>query len=277
MTQCQETRTPLQHPKSTYSTINMSSESYRSEKTNDNVESPATTVYPVYTQNTTTQRNVTLNKFTKPSSKKVDLHFSILTTKNTTKENKETVISQINTTYMNNVTDNQLLNTSFNAINCTNNLTYLGEEINNNQSLSQNSQIIDIEEDEDLDLSEENLSAAGITGITLGCVVVVGIICGISFFLYRTRGFNRPQVLNDHCSNPDSSGYIDDASVRVSVGYFLFALFPRVSFIFISNNFCAVVKNHQMYVYQNIHFTRFTFFFNKLNNSTNFKKKFFIS
>ncbi|KAJ3622926.1 hypothetical protein MTP99_019195 [Tenebrio molitor] len=59
-----------------------------------------------------------------------------------------------------------------------------------------------------------NLTAAGITGITLGCVVIVGVICGVSYFLYRNRGFNRPQVLNDRCSNPDSSGYIDDASVR---------------------------------------------------------------
>lgn len=46
--------------------------------------------------------------------------------------------------------------------------------------------------------------------------MVVGIICGVTFFLYRNQGFNRPQVLNDRCSNPDSSGYIDDASVRVS-------------------------------------------------------------
>ncbi|KAJ8955392.1 hypothetical protein NQ318_003490 [Aromia moschata] len=61
---------------------------------------------------------------------------------------------------------------------------------------------------------EGNLSAAGITGITLACVIVVGLICGISYFLYHSRGFNRPQVLNDRCSNPDSSGYIDDASVR---------------------------------------------------------------
>lgn len=61
-----------------------------------------------------------------------------------------------------------------------------------------------------------NLSAAGITGITLGCIVIVGVICGVTFFLYRNQGFNRPQVLNDRCSNPDSSGYIDDASVRVS-------------------------------------------------------------
>lgn len=64
----------------------------------------------------------------------------------------------------------------------------------------------------------DNLSAAGITGITLGCVSIVGIILALSFILYRNRSFNRPQVLNDHCSNLDSSGYIDDTSVRVSLG-----------------------------------------------------------
>lgn len=56
----------------------------------------------------------------------------------------------------------------------------------------------------------------------LGCVVMVGVLSGISYFIYRNRGFNRPQVLNDRCSNPDSSGYIDDASVRVSMCFFCF-------------------------------------------------------
>lgn len=69
--------------------------------------------------------------------------------------------------------------------------------------------------------ASDNLSAAGITGITLGCVSFVAIVIGVSFFLYRNRGFNRPQVLNDHCSNLDSSGYIDDTSVRVSFELFL--------------------------------------------------------
>lgn len=72
------------------------------------------------------------------------------------------------------------------------------------------------EQDLTIDDTTGNLSAAGITGITLGCIVIVGMICAISFFVYHNQGFNRPQVLNDRCSNPDSSGYIDDASVRVS-------------------------------------------------------------
>ncbi|XP_065159650.1 uncharacterized protein [Atheta coriaria] len=58
------------------------------------------------------------------------------------------------------------------------------------------------------------LSAAGITGITLGCVMLVALVCGASYVWYRNRGFNRPQVLTDRSSNLDSSGYIDDTSVR---------------------------------------------------------------
>lgn len=61
----------------------------------------------------------------------------------------------------------------------------------------------------------EHLSAAGIAGITLSCVFVVGVVMVLSYIVYKNRGSNRPQVLNDHCSNLDSSGYIDDTSVRV--------------------------------------------------------------
>lgn len=61
---------------------------------------------------------------------------------------------------------------------------------------------------------EGQLSAAGITGITVGCVSVVGLLSAVSFVLYRYRTFNRPEALNDYCSNLDSSGYIDDTSIR---------------------------------------------------------------
>ncbi|KAJ8918726.1 hypothetical protein NQ315_015046 [Exocentrus adspersus] len=205
---CEEIPTTPLHSNSSHLSTNTSTDWHHLEKAMGNIESPPTTASSVYAKNFTAQKNISLTKFSKPSSKKVDFHFSTMTTK----ENKETVITQINTTDMINITDNQLLNTSFNAINYTNNLTYLGDDVNNNRSSNQR---IDVEVgEEDLGVSESNLSAAGITGITLACIVVVGIICGISFFLYRTRGFNRPQVLNDRCSNPDSSGYLDDASVR---------------------------------------------------------------
>ncbi|KAJ8950402.1 hypothetical protein NQ314_007942, partial [Rhamnusium bicolor] len=221
-TNCETIQTTLHSISTDLPLSKVSNDSYRSSKAIGRIESPPTTINPsVITNNITAPKNFSLVKSTKPSLKKIDLHFQNLTTKNTTKENKETVINPKNSTYINNnATDNHLLiNSSITAINDTNNLTYLGEEINNNQSSIQNSQrIIDVEEDEGeeegVDISGGNLSAAGITGITLGCVIVVGIICGVSYFLYRNRGFNRPQVLNDRCSNPDSSGYIDDASVR---------------------------------------------------------------
>ncbi|XP_050314156.1 uncharacterized protein LOC126748760 isoform X2 [Anthonomus grandis grandis] len=95
--------------------------------------------------------------------------------------------------------------------NHTENITYLGEEFGFNHSFIQ-SERIGIEEPAENDDNLGNLSAAGITGITVGCIVIVGVICGASFFVYQYQGFNRPQVLNDRCSNPDSSGYIDDAS-----------------------------------------------------------------
>ncbi|RZC33267.1 uncharacterized protein BDFB_000031, partial [Asbolus verrucosus] len=162
-------------------------------------------------------QNASITKYHKPSLKKLDFINSNMTTKLFTTTNKSyfpnkemTVINQNSTEISLNYTDNQMLiNSSFSAINHTDNFNYLNES-NYNQSLLLNLEKITEKED---DMSG-NLSAAGITGITLGCVVIVGVICGVSYFLYRNRGFNRPQVLNDRCSNPDSSGYIDDASVR---------------------------------------------------------------
>lgn len=85
----------------------------------------------------------------------------------------------------------------------------------NHSYFENNSSISEFDYIDEPDTSHNNLSAAGITGITVGCIGIVGIICAVSFVIYRNRGFNRPQVLNDRCSNPDSSGYIDDASIRV--------------------------------------------------------------
>ncbi|XP_049826668.1 uncharacterized protein LOC109600797 isoform X2 [Aethina tumida] len=175
---------------------------------------PATTVASIITTTLTTPLTTTTNKSHKPSFKKLE-KFDLITNKtlkgNTSKVCDEThnmtVINQTNTTDTN--IDNQILiNASFNAINHTDNLTYV-EDVNYNQTLGDRLNVETASLESDL---SGNLSAAGITGITLGCVVVVGLICGISYFLYRNRSFNRPQVLNDRCSNPDSSGYIDDAS-----------------------------------------------------------------
>lgn len=124
---------------------------------------------------------------------------------------QKTVIDQNVTELDMNVTDNQtLINASFNTINCSENLSYISEE-NVNQSTIVNSERVGVES------AKGSLTAAGITGITLGCVSIIGVVCAVSFIMYRNYGFNRPQVLNDRCSNPDSSGYIDDSTVRVSI------------------------------------------------------------
>jgi hypothetical protein len=44
----------------------------------------------------------------------------------------------------------------------------------------------------------------------------MNITGAVSFVLYRRQFLNKPQTLNDKCSNPDSSGYIDDSTLRVS-------------------------------------------------------------
>lgn len=118
-----------------------------------------------------------------------------------------TVIDDNFITPISNVSDNEMINSSINAIN----VTYIG--IENNTYIPHLGQPQANGEES----SPSNLSAAGITGITMGCVSVVGIICAVSYFIYRNRGFNKPQVLNDRYSNPDSSVYIDDMSVRVRI------------------------------------------------------------
>ncbi|XP_017785456.1 PREDICTED: uncharacterized protein LOC108568727 isoform X2 [Nicrophorus vespilloides] len=92
------------------------------------------------------------------------------------------------------------------------NVTDVGFEVGN----SSNETVIVTSERIGIELTETTgtLTGAGITGITLGCVTLVGLILLISFLLYRNRGLNRPQVLSDRSSNLDSSGYIDDNSVR---------------------------------------------------------------
>lgn len=145
--------------------------------------------------------------------KKFELWFPNFTTK--MKDVEEPVIQK-------NLTDSPDTNITqflFSAINHTNSSTFMQEKLFFNQSYARNSEEMDVEEGEtsEMKVAGSNLTAAGITGITLGCVVIVGVISGVSYLIYRNQGFNRPQVLNDRCSNPDSSGYIDDASVRVSL------------------------------------------------------------
>lgn len=177
--------------------------------------------------NKNTSRNIT-TKYLKPS-------WTTTTTTQTTSNTEMTVINLNNTTDTGlNVTDNQTLSTTLNILNSSIENATFGDDFNYNNTYVQNSERIGVEVD---DVNGNNLSAAGITGITLGCVVIVGVICGISYFIYHNRGFNRPQVLNDRCSNPDSSGYIDDASVRVSCYYFSNFILLAFQFPYASSTF----------------------------------------
>lgn len=58
------------------------------------------------------------------------------------------------------------------------------------------------------------MDAASITGISLAVVVLLGLIGTGSFVFYRRQYWNKPQTLSDKCSNADSSGYIDDSTLR---------------------------------------------------------------
>lgn len=53
-----------------------------------------------------------------------------------------------------------------------------------------------------------------ISGIAVSILVVSSVIGAISFVVYRHRYWNKPQTLSDKCSNADSSGYIDDSTLR---------------------------------------------------------------
>uniref|UniRef100_A0A1B6CWI1 Uncharacterized protein n=1 Tax=Clastoptera arizonana TaxID=38151 RepID=A0A1B6CWI1_9HEMI len=53
-----------------------------------------------------------------------------------------------------------------------------------------------------------------ITGVSLAVVILGGIMAAGSYVFYRHRYWNKPQTLSDKCSNADSSGYIDDSTLR---------------------------------------------------------------
>ncbi|XP_022185652.2 uncharacterized protein LOC111044736 isoform X2 [Nilaparvata lugens] len=53
-----------------------------------------------------------------------------------------------------------------------------------------------------------------IVGIVSSVVILSSLIGAASFILYRHRYWNKPQTLSDKCSNADSSGYIDDSTLR---------------------------------------------------------------
>ncbi|KAK9298379.1 hypothetical protein QLX08_008281 [Tetragonisca angustula] len=63
--------------------------------------------------------------------------------------------------------------------------------------------------------SRSTVDIAAITGSCLATVVLLSTMGSLGFIMYRRRYLNPPQTLNsDKCSNPDSSGYIDDSTIR---------------------------------------------------------------
>lgn len=60
------------------------------------------------------------------------------------------------------------------------------------------------------------MDTGAIAGISFAALVLTALAGSTGFVLYRRRYLNKPQTLNDKCSNPDSSGYLDDSTIRVS-------------------------------------------------------------
>lgn len=61
------------------------------------------------------------------------------------------------------------------------------------------------------------MDMGAIAGISFAALVLAALAGSTAFVLYRRRYLNKPQTLNDKCSNPDSSGYLDDSTIRVSI------------------------------------------------------------
>lgn len=77
------------------------------------------------------------------------------------------------------------------------------------------------------------MDTGAIAGISFAALVLAALAGSTAFVLYRRRYLNKPQTLNDKCSNPDSSGYLDDSTIRVRI---LFILYFLVFFYFLFFN-----------------------------------------
>ncbi|XP_028156579.1 uncharacterized protein LOC114350123 [Ostrinia furnacalis] len=64
------------------------------------------------------------------------------------------------------------------------------------------------------DPGEGDMDMGAIAGISFAALVLAALAGSTAFVLYRRRYLNKPQTLNDKCSNPDSSGYLDDSTIR---------------------------------------------------------------
>ncbi|XP_049883122.1 uncharacterized protein LOC126378774 [Pectinophora gossypiella] len=64
------------------------------------------------------------------------------------------------------------------------------------------------------DTGDGGMDTGAIAGISFAALVLAALAGSTAFVLYRRRYLNKPQTLNDKCSNPDSSGYLDDSTIR---------------------------------------------------------------
>ncbi|KAM3967759.1 uncharacterized protein ACR2FA_011301 isoform 1-T2 [Aphomia sociella] len=65
-----------------------------------------------------------------------------------------------------------------------------------------------------IDPGDGGMDTGAIAGIAFATLVLGALAGSTAFILYRRRYLNKPQTLNDKCSNPDSSGYLDDSTIR---------------------------------------------------------------
>ncbi|XP_023950055.2 uncharacterized protein LOC112054492 [Bicyclus anynana] len=65
-----------------------------------------------------------------------------------------------------------------------------------------------------IDTTDGGMDTGAIAGISFAALVLAALAGSTAFVLYRRRYLNKPQTLNDKCSNPDSSGYLDDSTIR---------------------------------------------------------------
>uniref|UniRef100_S4PUY0 Uncharacterized protein n=1 Tax=Pararge aegeria TaxID=116150 RepID=S4PUY0_9NEOP len=65
-----------------------------------------------------------------------------------------------------------------------------------------------------IDSGDGGMDTGAIAGISFAALVLAALAGSTAFVLYRRRYLNKPQTLNDKCSNPDSSGYLDDSTIR---------------------------------------------------------------
>lgn len=103
--------------------------------------------------------------------------------------------------------------TGYNEVKVVNNISSRStlqvthQSILNNDKL--NSEALFVTDDDNGGIT---MNAGSITGICFGVIGILSALSSMTVYVYRRRFLNKPQTL----SEPDSSGYIDDSTIRVS-------------------------------------------------------------